>query len=49
MIVDLYNIPTGTVKKLGPNFFGKEKNVLHYTNLHLYLRLGSKFKKYTMY
>ena len=27
-IVDLYNIPIGNYKKLVPNFFDKEKNVL---------------------
>ena len=28
-IADLYNIPIDTVKKLLPNFFEKEKYVLH--------------------
>ena len=42
---DLYNIPIGNVKKLLPNFFDKEKYVLHYKNLQLYLRLGLKLKK----
>ena len=28
------------LKKTVPNFFGKEKYVLHYENLQLYLRLG---------
>ena len=45
-IVDLYNIPIGNVKKLVPNDFDKEKDVLHYENLQLYLRLGLKLKKY---
>ena len=45
MIADLYNILTGYVKKLVPNFFVKEKYVLHYKNLQLYLRLGLKLKK----
>ena len=27
---DLYNISTGNVKKLVPNFFNKQKHVLHY-------------------
>ena len=27
-----------------PNFFDKEKHVLHYGNLQLYLRLGLKLK-----
>ena len=44
-IADLYNIPFGNVKKLVPNFFDKEKNVVHYENLRLYLRLGLKLKK----
>ena len=35
-IADLYNIPTGNVKKLVPNFFNKEKYVLHYENLQPY-------------
>ena len=41
-IADLYNIPIGNVKKSVPNFFDKEKYVLFYENLHLYLRLGLK-------
>ena len=44
-ITDLYNIPIGNVKKLVPNFFDKEKYVIHYENLLLYLRLGLKLKK----
>ena len=28
-----------------PNLFGKEKCVIHYENLKLYLRLGLKLKK----
>ena len=44
---DLYNIPTGNVKKLTPNVFDKEKYALHYKNLQLYLRLGLKLKKNT--
>ena len=44
-IADLYNIPIGNVKKLVPDFFDKEKYVLHYENLQLYLRLGLKLKK----
>ena len=45
-IADLYNVPLSKVKKLVPNFFDKEKYVLHYENLQLYLRLGLKLKKY---
>ena len=44
-IANLYNIPIGNVKKLVPNFFDKEKYVIHYENLQLYLRLGLKLKK----
>ena len=44
-IRDLYNIPISNVKKLGPNFFDKEKYVIHYENLQLYLRLGLRLKK----
>ena len=29
-ITDLYNIPIGNVKKLVPNFYDKEKYVIHY-------------------
>ena len=43
-IADLYNIPIGNVKKLVPNFFDKEKYVIYYENLQLYLRLGLKLK-----
>ena len=43
-ITDLYNIPIVDVKKLVPIFFffffDKEKHVLHYENLQLYLTLG---------
>ena len=44
-IADLYNISIGNVKKLVHNFFDKEKYVIHYENLQLYLRLGLKLKK----
>ena len=44
-IADLYNIPIGNVKKLVPNFCDKEKYVLHYENLQLYLRLRLKLKQ----
>ena len=43
-IADLCNIPIGNVKKLVPDYFDKEKYVLHYENLQLYLRLGLKLK-----
>ena len=42
-----YNISIEIVKQLVPNFFDKEKNVLHFKNLQLYLRLGLKVKKRT--
>ena len=44
MIADLYNISIGTVEKLIPNVFDKQKYVLHYNKLQLYLRLGLKLK-----
>ena len=39
MIADCCKIPIDNVKNLVPNFFDKEKYVLHYENLKLYLRL----------
>ena len=48
-IADLYNIPIGNVKKLALNFFDKEKYVIQYGNLQLYLRLGSKLKMFFVY
>ena len=44
-IADFYNISIGNVEKLFPNFFYKEKYVLHYENLQIYLRLGFELKK----
>ena len=41
-IADYYNISIGNVKKLVPNFFDKEKYMLHYRILHIYLRLRLK-------
>ena len=38
-IADLCNVPIGNVKKLVPNFFDKEKYVLHHENLQLFLKL----------
>ena len=46
---DLYNIPIGNVKKLGPNFFDKEKCVLDYENLRLYLTLALQLKIIIVY
>ena len=37
---DFYNTPIGNVKKLVPNFFDKEKYVLYYQSLLLYLGLN---------
>ena len=48
-IADLHNISIGDFKKLVPNFFDKERCVLHYENLQLYLRLELKLKKYIAY
>ena len=48
-IADFYNFAIGRVKKFVPNFFDKEKYVLHYENLQLYLRLGLELKKYIVY
>ena len=45
LIADFYNIPILNVIKLVPNFFDKEKYVLHYENLHLYVRLGLRLKQ----
>ena len=42
-IADVYNIPIGSVKKLLPEY-DKEKCVIHYENLKLYLRVGLKLK-----
>ena len=42
---DFYNILIANVTKLVPNFFDKQKYVLHYENFQLYLRLGLKLKK----
>ena len=39
------NISSGRVHKLVPNLLDKEKYVLHYRNLQLYLSLGLKLKK----
>ena len=43
-IADFYNIPIGTVKKLVPNFYDKEKYVLHYENFQVFLWLELTLK-----
>lgn len=42
-----FNISIGQVSKLIPRLSKKEKYVLHYRNLQLYLDLGLKLKKRT--
>lgn len=42
-----FNISIGQVSKLIPTLSKKEKYVLHYRNLQLYLDLGLKLKKRT--
>ena len=44
-ITHFYNILISNVKKLVQNLFDKEKYVLHYENLQLYLTLGLRQKK----
>ena len=46
-IADLYNIPISNSEKLVPNFFDKEKYVIHYENLKLYFEARIKTKKDT--
>ena len=48
-IDDFHNIPVDNVKKFVPNFLVKEKYVLYYENLQLYLRLELKLKKICRY
>ena len=44
-IADLYNILIGNVRKLVTNLFDKEKCVIHYEKLQIYLSLRLKLKK----
>ena len=39
-----FYISIGTVKKLVPNPFDKERYVLYYENLPIYIKLGLKLK-----
>ena len=44
-IASVYNINTGTVKKLVPNLMNKDSYLIHYRNLQQCLELGMKLKK----
>ena len=44
-IADFYNVPTGNVKKLVSNVFGKEKYVLHYESFATLFKVSDEAKK----
>ena len=44
MIMNVYDVSVGKVKKLVPNLFDNEQYVLHYKNLKLYLKLTMRLK-----
>ena len=44
-IADKYDIKVGDVKRLIPSLGNKNKYVLHYRNIQLYLSLGMKLTK----
>ena len=44
-ITDKYDIKVGDVKKLNPNLGNKNKYLLHYRNIQLYLSLEMKLTK----
>ena len=45
-VFDLCNIRIENFRNLLPNFFDKEKYMIHYENLQLYLALELKLKIY---
>ena len=43
-VLEKYNVSIGQVSKLVPTLANKEKYVLHYRNVQLYLELGLKLR-----